>query len=456
MVEKTDKRLKSYSSLLKRLICSLTLLLAFLACYDARAAINLISDEETEQYLASVLRPIFKEAGIPFKRNNIHIVSDNSLNAFVGDGNNMFINTGTLIKAESSNEINGVLAHETGHIQGGHILRQKIKNQEMQQVSLGSLILAGAVGAATGRPDVGVAIALGSQSSALNNYLSYRIEEERSADEAAVNLLEKTQQSPQGMLTFMKRIQHQNRLSGVDETAYIRTHPITGERVAFMQQAVKKSPYPIKDKDEEQFRRVQAKLSAFLFEPAQTLQKYPASNKSVPARYARVIAYFKQLKTAQALNEINSLISEEPNNPYFRELKGQIYMETGKVKEAKAEFQKSLALKPDSALFQINLAQAVLESSPTQAELRNNVDILNKALVQSSNPFTWLLLSRTHGELNNHAASNYAAAEHSLGIGAVDIAEKQAKQAQTSSPNEKLSLKINELLERIKEIKNSR
>ena len=187
------------------------LLLAFLACSDAKAAINLITDEETEQYLAGVLRPIFKAAGIPFKRNNIHIVDDNSLNAFVGDGNNMFINTGTLIKAGSSNEIKGVLAHETGHIQGGHILRQKIKNQEMQQISLGSLFLAGAVGAATGRADVGMAIALGSQSSAINNYLTYRIEEERSADEAAVNLLGKTKQSPQGMPTFMKRIQQQNR-----------------------------------------------------------------------------------------------------------------------------------------------------------------------------------------------------------------------------------------------------
>ncbi len=452
-MEKTDKRLKSHFLSFKRLICSLTLLLAFLACYDAHAAINLISDEETEQYLAGVLRPIFKEAGIPFNRNNIHIVDDNSLNAFVGDGNNMFINIGTLIKAESSNEIKGVLAHETGHIQGGHILRQKIKNQEMQQISLGSLILAGAVGAATGRPDVGVAIALGTQSSALNNYLTYRIEEERSADEAAVNLLEKTKQSPQGMLIFMKRIQRQNRLSGVDETAYIRTHPVTEERIAFMQQAVKKSPYPIKDKDEEQFRRVQAKLSAFLSEPAQTLQKYPASNKSVPARYARAIAYFKQLKTTQALNEINSLISEEPNNPHFLELKGQIYLETGKVKEAKAEFQKSLTLMPDSALFQINLAQAVLESSPTQAELRKNVDILNQSLIKNPAPFSWLLLSRSYDGLGNHAASNYAAAEHSLSIGAIDIAEKQANQALASASDEKLKLKINDLFARIKEIK---
>ena len=454
-MEKTDKRLKSNFLFFKRLICSLVLLLAFLACSDAKAAINLITDEETEQYLAGVLRPIFKAAGIPFKRNNIHIVDDNSLNAFVGDGNNMFINTGTLIKAGSSNEIKGVLAHETGHIQGGHILRQKIKNQEMQQISLGSLILAGAVGAATGRADVGMAIALGSQSSAINNYLTYRIEEERSADEAAVNLLGKTKQSPQGMLTFMKRIQQQNRLSGVDETAYIRTHPVTGERVAFMEQAVSASPYPQKDKDEEQFRRVQAKLSAFLSEPSQTLQKYPLSDKSVPARYARAIAYFKQLKTAQALNEINSLIAQEPDNPHFKELKGQIYMETGKVKEAKAEFQKSLALMPNSALFQINLAQAVLESSPSQSELRKNVDILNKSLVQNPNSFAWLLLSRTYGELEDYAASNYAAAEHSLGIGAVDIAEKQAKQAENSATDSKLKLKINDLLTRIKEIKNN-
>lgn len=453
-MEEINQRINfnSLSKVTQRLISSLFLLLAFLASGNAQADINLITDEETEQYLAQVLKPIYKEAGIPFNRNNIYIVSDDSLNAFVGDGNNMFINTGTLIKAGSSNEIEGVLAHETGHIQGGHILRQKIKNQSMQQVSLASLVLAGAAAAATGRADVGMAIALGSQTSAMNNYLAYRVEEERSADEAAVNLLNKTQQSPAGMLTFMKRIQQQNILNGIEENAYFRTHPVTSERVGFMEQAVKATPYNNSGGDQKQFAMVQAKLFGYMYEPKKTFQKYPLSNKSSPARYAQSIAYFKQLKMPQALKMINELIAEEPNNPHFRELKAQMFLETGKVKQAKEEYQKALNLLPNSALFQINLAQTILEDNPSKQELNQTINILNKALVSKPNSFAWLLLARTYGELGDDANSNYTAAEYSYRIGAIDIAKRQAEQALKASPNQKLKLRIEDLLARIKEI----
>ena len=183
------------------------LILAFLP-FDAFAQISIISDEETEQYLASVIRPLFQQAGVPFNRNKIYIVNDNSLNAFVGDGNNLFVHSGTLIKADSSDQISGVLAHETGHITGGHILRQKIKSQAMQEASLASVILAGAAAAASGRGDVAMAVMMGSQSSLLSNYMAYRVEEERSADEAAIKLLSKEQISPQGLMNFMKKFRN--------------------------------------------------------------------------------------------------------------------------------------------------------------------------------------------------------------------------------------------------------
>ena len=197
------------------------LILAFLP-FDAFAQISIISDEETEQYLASVIRPLFQQAGVPFNRNKIYIVNDNSLNAFVGDGNNLFVHSGTLIKADSSDQISGVLAHETGHITGGHILRQKIKSQAMQEASLASVIVAGAAAAASGRGDVAMAVMMGSQSSLLSNYMAYRVEEERSADEAAVKLLSKEQISPQGLMNFMKKIQKQNMLNGIEESNYFR------------------------------------------------------------------------------------------------------------------------------------------------------------------------------------------------------------------------------------------
>ena len=143
-MEKINQKLTgSKKNTVSRLIIGFWLILAFLPLRDALGQMSIISDEETEQYLAKVIRPIFQTAGIPFNRNKIYIVNDNSLNAFVGDGNNLFIHTGTLLKADNTDQISGVLAHETGHILGGHILRQKIKNQSMQEASLASLVLAG-------------------------------------------------------------------------------------------------------------------------------------------------------------------------------------------------------------------------------------------------------------------------------------------------------------------------
>lgn len=451
-MEKINRLIRVFSKAWQGLICSILLLSAFLPSAMASNRISLISDEETELFLAQTLRPIFNAAGIPFNRNNIYIVNDESLNAFVGDGNNMFVNTGTLIKAKNQNEIAGVLAHETGHIQGGHILRQKIKLQNMQQVSLASFLAAGAAAVATGRPDVAIAIALGSQSSLLSSMLAYQVEEERSADEAAVNLLNKVQQNPSGMRDFMQKIARQNRLSGIEENPYFRTHPVTTERISFLENASKNSSYPMSQEPNEEFLRIQAKLIAFMGEPNKTLQKYPLSNQSVPARYAHAIAYFKMLNIEKSLQIMNQLIKEEPNNPFFRELKAQIYLETGKVKLAKAEYQKALELLPNSAIFQINLAQAVLEDNPSNQELQNTINILNKSLRQSPDTYGWLLLARAYGKLDDEANSNYASAEYSLRIGALPIAKRQAETALKAASSSALKLKINDLISRLDEI----
>ena len=195
-MEKAYKGLRLLEKwILTGLFSGVFLLAALLPCKAQE--IKIISDEETEQFLAEIIKPLFDAAGIRFYRNNIFIVEDNSLNAFVADGNRLFVHTGTIIKADNVDELSGVLAHETGHIMGGHILRQKIKHQEMYEVSLVSAILAGTAAALTGRGDAAMAIMLGGQSSALNHYTKYRTEEERSADEAAVKLLQKTKQSPE-------------------------------------------------------------------------------------------------------------------------------------------------------------------------------------------------------------------------------------------------------------------
>lgn len=451
-MEKTDQRLsaKFKQKLVQGLTGSIMLLSALLAMITKANAIIIISDEETEQFLYKTAEPFFDTAHIPLNPNKLFIVQDDSLNAFVSDGNNLFVNTGTIVQADNTNELSGVIAHETGHISGGHILRGKIQDQSLQKVGLASMVLAGAAAAISGRGDVAMAIALGGQSSALHGFMAYRTEQERSADESAVKFLTANNQSPKGMLEFMKKIQQNNQLSGIEETPYFRTHPITQERVSFLEKATQGSSAPTTSPQDKNFYRIKAKLIAFLEPPQTTFRKYPLSNQSIPARYAHSIAYFKDLKIPQAQKTIDSLIAEEPDNPYFHEVKGQIFMETGKVRQAKNEYQKALDLMPRSALFQINWAQAVLEDNPSPEELKKVVNLLNQALIRRPMAYAWLLLSRAYGELGEEAYSNYAAAEYSLSIGAREVARNQATNAQKSAGNnQKLRLKIDDLLERI-------
>lgn len=452
-MEKAYQRINIFGKMIIRgLIGGLFLSSALWVCAARAQEIRLISDEETETFLADIIKPLFDAAGIKFYRNNIFIVDDNSLNAFVADANRLFVHTGTLVKAGSANEIVGVLAHETGHIMGGHILRQKLKNQDMREVSLVSAILAGTTAALSGRSDVAMAVLLGGQSSALNHYTQYRTNEERTADESAAKLLRKTQQSPAGLLEFMKKITKENQLSGREETPYFRTHPVTSERVAFFEKESLASPYSATPENNERFLRIKAKLKSYLQPPEQTLREYPLSKTDIAAKYAQAIALMKQLKFNNALSKIDEIIAQEPNNPFFYELKGQILLETGKLGEAKNNFARAVKLLPNSHLMQINYAQALLEDNPSKQQAKQAAEMLNKALVRSQNGFAWMLLAKAYGILGNMAAANYASAEYSFRIGNTNTAKQQLTEALKYETSPQLKLKIDDLKLRLQNL----
>ena len=450
-MEKAYQRLV-LSSFVQKLVSSFLLLSAFvLLNVKEGCALTLISDEETEQYLAHLVSPLFAEAKIPFHRNKFFIVQDNSLNAFVGDGNNLFVHTGTILAADNSNELEGVLAHEIGHISGGHILRGKIEAQRAQQVSLASALVAGTAAVISGRGDVGLALALGGQTSTLNNYLSYRTSEERSADETAVRLLKAQGKSTSGLLTFMKKISQNNRLSGIEESPYFRTHPITQERISFLEKQQVKNSF---SENDENFKRVKAKLQGFLMPPEKTLQIYKSQDTSIPSRYARAIAHFRKQRTFLALKEVSELIKSEPNNPYFYELKAQIFMETGKTKQAEVEYFKALEYMPQSSLFKIYWAQAALENNPSPAKLKKIIQELNQAVLERPYGFVYLLLGKAYEENRDFAYAQYAAAEYNFSIGEIKIAQRQVDEAEKlNKNNEILKNKINDLQLRIEQIK---
>ena len=444
MVEQTVRIIKSI----------VFILLMFVGLYLKPAnaeGLTLISDAETQNYLAKIVKPLFNAAGVRFDANNIFIVNDNSLNAFVSDGNYLFVHTGTIVQAENTNELAGILAHETGHILGGHIVRLKLKMEKMQYVMLGSALAAGAAAISTGRGDAAMAVILGSQTSALNSILHYQVQEERSADESAIKLLDKTKQSTNGLLSFMKKIKKQNTLSGIEEDSYFRTHPLTAERISHFEVASKGNHYSEKSPYDSEFLLVKAKLTAFLADKNKTMRLYPSSNNSAPARYARSILAFKQGKISQALSLIDGLISEQPKNPYFYELKGQFLFESGKVKESVSAYQKALDLLPGNYLLQISLAHSLLESDESSQNVQKAITLLQKSLITYDSSMAWQLLAQAYDRAGKKAAAHYATAEFNYMIGNPETALKQLEFADKNSPDKSLKLKINDLKQKIKD-----
>jgi len=416
----------------------------------AANGLAIITDAETQNYLAQIIKPLFAAGKVTFNPQKIFVVNDNSLNAFVSDGNYLFVHSGTLMEAENTNELAGILAHETGHIIGGHIVRQKLKLEKMQYIMLGSIIAAGATAVSTGRGDAAMAVILGSQSSALNNMLHYQVQEERSADESAVKLLTATKQSTDGLRKFMNKIKRQNALSGIDENGYFRTHPLTAERIAHFAEASKNNHFGSENKLDAELAMVKAKLTAFLADTKKAWRLYPAYKNSPNAKYAHAILFFREGKIKQALETIDELLQAQANNPYFHELKGQFLFESGQVSASVKAYEQALALLPDNHLLQISLAQAILENTPDRGQTQRAVNLLQKALIKQNNGLCWQLLARAYDMLGNKAYSYYAAAEFNYSMDNLETALQLLDNAEQNSPDKSLTIKINDLRERVK------
>lgn len=429
----------------------LVVVLFFCMVGQARA-ISLISDEETESWLYDILQPIFKAANLPLNRDYVHIVRDDSLNAFVGDQNHMFVHTGTLLKADDSNEIEGVLAHETGHILGGHILRLKIKMQDMQKATLASLIAAAGAAAASGRGDAAIAVVLGAQSSAINAMTAYQVSEERAADETAVLLLGKNKKSVAGLKDFMKKIQSSNRMQGITENPYFRTHPVTTERIAFFNEKLEKEQSLSRESGlDKRLKRLQAKLFAYLMPMEKVLKQYPLSDTSPEGNIAHTVYYMRQKNVAEALRYANILLEKEPQNPYFWELKAQTLFEGGKLQEAVKAYQKTLSLKPNSDLFKVSYAEAVLATEPSRTEMEKLIPLLEQANRNQMFPSAYLHLGRIYALMGKLAESDYFAAEYSYAIGEESVARRQLAKALKQPLRSDIQLRANDLKRKIAE-----
>ena len=309
--------------------------------------LSFIRDAEIEHIIGRFAEPIFEVAGIDPDAVGIYLVSDSRPNAFVTGGQNMFFTTGLLIQTTGPDQLIGVIAHETGHMAGGHLARGQEQLESAQRTALVSALLGVAAAIAAGDAGAGAAVISGGQHVAERSFLTYSRTMETAADQAGVTYLDSVGITSEGMLSFFEQLEDQELLPQSRQAEYVRTHPLTRDRIEFVRQHVRNSPAtgrPLPDEDIDAYRRIQAKLIGFL-EPRAAISRY-RNDQTISGRYARAIAQFRIGNLGEALGLMDGLIAAEPNNPFFHELKGQMLLENGDPAAARGSYERANALFP--------------------------------------------------------------------------------------------------------------
>jgi len=398
---------------------------------------SLIRDAEIEEMLFDFSAPIIRAAGLTPENVDIYLVNDQSLNAFVTRGQNIFFHTGLINQSESPNQLKGVIAHEVGHIAGGHIVRSDYG----QRSAYAAALIAAGIGLAAilaGEGAAGGLILAGApQQYGTFEALAYSRVNEASADQYAAQYLERTKQSSEGLIEFFEKFRYQEVLSQARRYPYFRGHPLSSDRIDNLREVTSESDYYGRVDDDASIYRLEmakAKLRGFLDSPQIVFSQYPPEDVSDFALYARSVAYFRTADLKTAISEIDTLLERQPDNPYFHELKAQILFESGKARESIPSSEKALELKSDSALLETALARALTDSTQPE-DLNRAVDLFKSALRREpNNGYAWYSLSQAYGRLNQEAFAKYAIAEQAYHTGDVLRARAFAKRAQVDLP----------------------
>jgi predicted Zn-dependent protease len=401
----------------------------------------LLRDTETEQLLRDYTRPILRVAGLEKQNIKVTIINDPAFNAFVADGHRIFVNHGALMQSETPNQIIGVLAHETGHLAGGHLakLHEQVAAAQTQMV-IAMLLGAGALAAGAkgngngGLANAGAATLSAPQEVIRRSLLSYVRGQEENADRAGVKFLTATGQSPKGMYETFKRFTNDSLFAAHGADPYVQSHPMPGERVAALEEIARTSPYwDKKDDPALQLRHdmMRAKISGFMERQDTVYRRYPLSNTSLPSRYAHAISTYLHGDLQNALSQIDGLIQVQPNNPYFYELRGQALLEGGKPVEAIAPLRKAVQLSNNAPLIEMLLGQALV-GSDNKAYADEAIGILRAAVARESEaPIGFSQLAMAYGRKGDLAEADLASAQAAYLRGDNKTARDLASRAKT-------------------------
>jgi len=401
-----------------------------LATASPAAAQNAIRDTEIEGIIHEWSDPVFTAMGLEPSEIEILLINENDLNAFATRGRILGVNTGLILRTRNPNELLGVIAHEAGHIKNRHTLRDGAQAAGMQPMLMTMAL--GALAIAAGAPDAGAVLLGNSQYFGTLSALRYMTHQEGEADNTGARALQNAGESGRGLLSFFENFRSQEVFSDARRYPYFRSHPLSSDRIENLRRFVaEQSNYNHQDSPERMAEHalILAKIHAFMDAPNQTLRDFPESDVSLPARYARAIALYRDGQTDRALAAVDGFLTEQPENPYFWELKGQILFEEGRAADAIGAHQRAVELKPDAPLLRINLGHALIETGDP-AKLDEAVNQLKRATaLEHDNTMGWRLLSQAYASQNKEGEARLASAEMYFAMGAQQQATQFALRA---------------------------
>ena len=420
---------------MKRLLALFALLVLVLA--QPAHAQSLLRDAETEALLNDMSKPLIVAAGLSPKDVRIVLISDPSINAFVAGGQTVYIHSGLILSADSANQVQGVIAHELGHIADGHVVLAADGAKPALGIALLSLVL-GVAAIAAGSGEGGAGIIAAGQQAAQSKFLAFTRVQEATADASAAKYLNTAGISGRGFLEFFKKLQNlEYRYGYTNIDPYAQSHPLSGDRIAHLSESVQASTAWTKANDpalEERFKRVKAKLEGYIEEPERTLRDYPPSNQSVYAHYARAYAYHKGGYPEKADAETLALIKAKPHDPYFLEVRGQILLEAGKPREAVAPLREATELSGYQPLIATTFGHALI-STEDKANYPEAEKVLRQAVVRDDdNPFAWFQLGTVYELTGDQPRAMLATAERASLTGDLRTAVYSARAAMQGLP----------------------
>ncbi|MBY2929272.1 tetratricopeptide repeat protein [Sphingomonadales bacterium 56] len=392
---------------------------------------QILRDAETEAFMADMSGPLVSAAGMEPRNVQVLVLNDPEINAFVAGGQYVWVHSGLIAAADNVNQLQGVVAHELGHIEGGHIIRSSEGMKAATGITLLSLVL-GAAAIAAGGAEAGMGILGMGQQAAMGKFLAFSRAQESSADLAGARYLSKAGLSGKGSLEFFKKLQNQEyRLAIPQEDSYGRTHPLSGERINVLREVYTVDPAwdrPVDPKLEARFERIKAKLVGFVSEPTQTLIKYPESDQSLPAHYARAYAWHKSAYPDKAIAEVNALLAAQPHDPYFLELKGQVLLESGRPADAIPPLREAVQL-TQQPLIATMLGHALIATEDDKNFAEAEQVLRNAVARDRENPFAWYQLGVVYERRGDTPRAALATAERYALMGQDQMALRSADAA---------------------------